>query len=84
MHDYGVDPRPLLSTRRFTPAAHAIHLHHELSRDNYLDFCRLHVPSCNARIKDAFLGDQYFTGEFRLDDVFHHSFNRPADHTIGG
>jgi hypothetical protein len=42
------------------------------------------VPSCNSRIKDAFLGDQYFTGEFRLGDVFHHSFNRPADHTIGG
>jgi hypothetical protein len=40
--------------------------------------------SGNARTHDAFLGNQYFTGEFRLDDVFHYSFNQPADDTIGG
>jgi hypothetical protein len=40
--------------------------------------------SGNARTKDSLLGNQYFTGEFRLDDVFHYSFNHPKDHTIGG
>src|SRR5215471_9121103 len=40
--------------------------------------------SGNARTKDSFLGNQYVTGEFRVDDVFHYSFNRPADDTIGG
>jgi len=40
--------------------------------------------SGNARTKDSLLGNQYFTGEFRLDDVFHYSFNHPADDTIGG
>src|SRR6478609_4067073 len=32
--------------------------------------------SGSARTKDSLLGNQYFTGEFRLDDVFHYSFNR--------
>jgi hypothetical protein len=40
--------------------------------------------SGNARTKDSFLGNQYFTGELRVDDVFHYSFNRPHDDTIGG
>ena len=40
--------------------------------------------SGNARTKDSLLGNQYFTGEFRLDDVFHYSLNAPADHTIVG
>ncbi|TMQ08430.1 MAG: porin [Deltaproteobacteria bacterium] len=40
--------------------------------------------SGNARTKDSFLGNKYFTGEFRLDDVFHYSFNHPKDDTIGG
>ena len=40
--------------------------------------------SGSARTKDSFLGNQYFTGEFRLDDVFHYSLNRPKDDTIGG
>ena len=40
--------------------------------------------SGSARTHDSFLGNQYFTGEFRLDDVFHYSFNHPADDTIGG
>jgi hypothetical protein len=38
----------------------------------------------NARTKDSLLGNQYFTGEFRLDEVFHYSLNRPKDDTIGG
>jgi putative OmpL-like beta-barrel porin-2 len=40
--------------------------------------------SGSARTKDSFLGNQYFTGEFRLDDVFHDSFTHPRDDTIGG
>ena len=40
--------------------------------------------SGSARTKDSLLGNQYFTGEFRLDDVFHYSFHHPADDTIGG
>jgi hypothetical protein len=40
--------------------------------------------SGSARTKDSLLGNQYFTGEFRLDDVFHYSLDAPADHTIVG
>jgi len=40
--------------------------------------------SGNARTHDSLLGNQYFTGEFRLDDVFHWSMNHPKDDTIGG
>jgi Putative beta-barrel porin-2, OmpL-like. bbp2 len=40
--------------------------------------------SGSARTKDYVLGNKYVTGEFRLDDVFHYSFNRPHDDTIGG
>src|SRR5262245_55761140 len=40
--------------------------------------------SGSARTKDSLLSNQYFTGEFRLDDVFHYSFHHPADDTIGG
>lgn len=40
--------------------------------------------SGNARTKDSVLGNQYVTGEFRLDDVFHYSLNHPKDDTIGG
>ena len=38
----------------------------------------------SSRTHDSFLGNQYVTGEFRLDDVFHYSLNQPADDTIGG
>ncbi len=40
--------------------------------------------SGNPRTKESKLGNQYYTGEFRLDDVFHYSFNHPADDTING
>jgi len=40
--------------------------------------------SGNPRTRDSPLGNQYVTGEFRLDDVFHYSFNHPADDTING
>jgi hypothetical protein len=40
--------------------------------------------SGNPRTRDSPIGNQYFTSEFRLDDVFHYSFNHPADHTING
>ena len=40
--------------------------------------------SGNARTKDSPLSNPYFTGEFRIDDVFHYSFHHPADDTIGG
>src|SRR5262249_13041745 len=40
--------------------------------------------SGSARTKDSLLGNQYFTAEFRLDDVFHYSLNHPKDDTIGG
>lgn len=40
--------------------------------------------SGNARTKDSLLTTKYFTGELRIDDVFHYSFNRPADDTIVG
>lgn len=40
--------------------------------------------SGNARTHDSLLGNKYFTGEFRLDDVFHWSVNHPKDDTIGG
>ena len=40
--------------------------------------------SGNARTKDSVLGNKYFTGEFRLDDVFHYSLNHPKDDTIVG
>ena len=53
----------------------------ELDPFTYADFT---WQSGNARTHDSFLGNQYFTGEFRLDDVFHYSLNHPADDTIGG
>ena len=40
--------------------------------------------SGNARTKDSLLASKYFTGEFRLDDAFHYSFNHPIDDTIVG
>jgi hypothetical protein len=40
--------------------------------------------SGNARTHDSLLGNQYFTGEFRLDDVFHWSMHHPKDDTIVG
>src|SRR5882757_8220896 len=53
----------------------------ELDPFTFADFT---WQSGNARTKDSVLGNQYFTGEFRLDDVFHYSLNRPKDDTIGG
>ncbi|MFT3699972.1 MAG: outer membrane beta-barrel protein [Kofleriaceae bacterium] len=40
--------------------------------------------SGSARTKDSPLSSKYFTGEFRIDDVIHYSFNHPKDDTIGG
>ena len=40
--------------------------------------------SGNPRTKESKLGNEYVTGEFRLDDVFHYSFNHPKDDTING
>jgi hypothetical protein len=40
--------------------------------------------SGNARTHDSLIGNQYVTGEFRLDDQFQYSFNHPADDTLGG
>jgi hypothetical protein len=37
----------------------------------------------NARTKTS-LGNDWFTLEFRADDVFHYSLNHPKDDTIGG
>ena len=53
----------------------------ELDPFTFGDFTWL---SGNARTKDSVLGNKYFTGEFRLDDAFHYSFNHPKDHTIVG
>ena len=38
----------------------------------------------SPRTHSSLLSNQYFTGEFRLDDQFQYSFNHPADDTIGG
>jgi hypothetical protein len=48
---------------------------------SYADFT---WQSGNARTHDSLLGNQYFTGEFRVDDVYWQSANHPADHTISG
>lgn len=53
----------------------------ELDPFTFADFT---WQSGNARTKDSVLGNKYFTGEFRLDDVFHYSLNRPKDDTISG
>jgi hypothetical protein len=53
----------------------------ELDPFTFADFT---WQSGNARTKDSVLGNKYVTGEFRLDDVFHYSLNRPKDDTIGG
>jgi hypothetical protein len=62
-------------------AASAPAVDDELDPFTFADFT---WQSGNARTKDSVLGNKYFTGEFRLDDVFHYSFNRPTDDTIGG
>jgi hypothetical protein len=48
----------------------------ELDPFTFADFT---WQSGNARTKDSVLGNQYVTGELRLDDVFHYSLNRPKD-----
>ena len=53
----------------------------ELDPFTFADFT---WQSGNARTKDSVLGNKYFTGEFRLDDVYHYSLNRPKDDTISG
>ena len=53
----------------------------ELDPFTFADFT---WQSGSARTKDSFLGNKYFTGEFRLDDVFHYSLNQPKDDTISG
>jgi hypothetical protein len=40
--------------------------------------------SGSPRTHDSLLGNQYFTGEFRVDDVYWESLNHPQDHTIVG
>ena len=40
--------------------------------------------SGNPRTKQSPLGNEYFTGEFRVDGAYHYSFNRPVDDTISG
>ncbi|MBV8759897.1 MAG: outer membrane beta-barrel protein [Deltaproteobacteria bacterium] len=40
--------------------------------------------SGSPRTHDSLIGNQYFTAEIRVDDVFHYSFNRPKDDTISG
>jgi hypothetical protein len=62
-------------------ASHAEPAPEEADPFTFADFT---WQSGNARTKDSVLGNQYFTGEFRLDDVFHYSLNRPKDDTIGG
>jgi len=52
--------------------------------DDPFTFADFTWQSGNARTHDSLLGNQYFTGEFRLDDSFNYSFNHPADDTIGG
>jgi hypothetical protein len=63
------------------PAPEAAKPDEELDPFTFADFT---WQSGNARTKDSVLGNKYFTGEFRLDDVFHYSLNRPQDDTIGG
>ncbi len=38
----------------------------------------------NPRTKESPIDSKVFTGEVRFDSAFHHSFNHPQDHTIGG
>jgi hypothetical protein len=40
--------------------------------------------SGSPRTQDSPLGNAAVTGEFRLDDAFHYSFNHPKDDTISG
>ena len=62
-------------------AAAPAHADPELDPFAFGDFTWL---SGNPRTRDSVLGNQYFTGELRLDDVFHYSLNHPADDTIAG
>ena len=61
--------------------ARAVHVEEELDPFTFGDFT---WQSGSARTKDSVLGNKYFTGEFRLDDVFHYSLNHPKDDTIVG
>lgn len=38
----------------------------------------------NSRTKESPIGNQVFTGEFRVDTSYIHSFNNPSDHTLAG
>ena len=53
----------------------------ELDPFTFADFT---WQSGSPRTRDSKLGNKYVTGEFRLDDVFHYSFNHPKDDTISG
>jgi hypothetical protein len=64
-----------------TPPSDTVKPGAELDPFTFADFT---WQSGNARTKDSKLGNQYVTGEFRLDDVFHYSFNHPKDDTISG
>src|SRR5882757_9556696 len=75
-------PEPTVPASALTaPAADAAKPDDELDPFTFADFT---WQSGNARTKDSVLGNKYVTGEFRLDDVFHYSLNRPKDDTIGG
>ncbi len=38
----------------------------------------------NPRARESPIDTKVFTGEIRFDTAYHHSFNDPQDHTIGG
>jgi len=38
----------------------------------------------NGRTTESPIGNSVFTGEFRVDAAYHHSFAQPVDHTISG
>jgi hypothetical protein len=68
-------------------ALFAIFLPSSAAADAELDpftFADFSWQSGNARTRDSLLGNQYFTGELRLDDSFNYSFNQPKDDTIVG
>ncbi len=72
---------PPAATVAATPPVEPAKAVEEVDPFTFADFT---WQSGSARTKDSLLGNKYFTGEFRLDDVFHYSFNHPQDDTIGG
>ncbi|HTR52328.1 MAG TPA: outer membrane beta-barrel protein [Kofleriaceae bacterium] len=58
--------------------------HAQSGEQDPFSFADFTWQSGNARTHDSPLASKYVTGEFRLDDAFHYSFNHPSDDTIGG